>query len=167
MIDHLFMHRPPVIQNAENSHVFVPDVSYRSEDVTNIVDHSYEYSQPKSFRLTTASNFQVNNPFNTPSQFALLYATVSDAASLLALTIDNNDTSTLPTANNITDFPGYLLSQTGTAPLSPALAWIDFQQFVQVRASGITTFLEFCLLFRRKREQIIPRNITPFNDPSQ
>ena len=157
----------PVVHNAPNHNVYAEEHALRSQDNTNTIEDGYEYAQPKSYRLVANTNFQVVNPFNTPCQLALLYARVNDATGYLALNFDNNDPSPLTIATNILDFPGLLLTQTGLAPLAPFLQWTDFHDFVNVRAQGITTFTEFCLLFRRNRKQTYAVNKIAFNSLDQ
>ena len=152
----------PVIEASQNRNVFQSEQVKRQDDVTNSVDRYYEYAQPASYHLVGNKNLQITNPFGTPCQVALLFAHVNDSTGLLALTFDNNDTSTLTETTSIAGFPGLLFSQT-TSPITPDLHWIDFAQFVLVRASGITTFTDFCVLFRRERDQFIPRNLTALN----
>lgn len=152
----------PVIESSPNRNVFQAEQVRRPDDTTNSVDRYYEYAQPASYHLVGNNSFHITNPFGTPCQMALLFAHVNDSTGLLALTFDNNDTSALTETNSITAFPGLLFSQT-TTPITPSQHWIDFAQFVMVRASGITTFTDFCVLFRRERDQYIPRNLTAFN----
>lgn len=158
----------PQDRNVDNSNVFAEQHVLRTPDITNSIYDGYEYSQPKGYRLVSASTFQANNPFNSPAQFCLYYARVNDANNYLALNVDSNDSSPLTLNSNILDFPGILLTQTSTSPLAPFPQWVDFQSFVLCRVGGtITTFTEFVLIFRRRREVYIPNNKTPFNGPEQ
>jgi hypothetical protein len=164
----LILQQASVVHNQGNNRVYkweeIKDIpagtpNYDTKDI-------YEYSQPKSFRMRGTNNFQVSNPFDTPAQYALLYAQVSDAGAYLALTTDNNDMTGLPvTTNSIQDFPGWIISQQN--PITPIAYWVDFSDFVLVRCTAPSSFTTFTLGFRRRKNMYIPQNTTMFNEPSQ
>lgn len=140
----------------------------RSQNVANIIHSDYEFAQPKSYIIGTAGATQVDNPFNTPAQFKVYFLNVPDSNAVVTLQTDNTDTTTLPASSQA--IKGFI----GFAFIGPIAAnsnigeWTDFEQNVLLKVSGTLTTQETIIIgFRRKKDLLLPRNTTAFNDLSQ
>lgn len=159
------MTRQPVIKQAENVGMYHEQYYRRDQDITNIVDDDYEYSQPQTLILKNVTeSFQINNPFGTPAQFVLIYVALKELNDVLAFQADYTyNLSPNVSANNFV--PGQIYIDNIQPP--PALYWSDFQQYIGCYALAGTIGINAIMAFRRKKDQIIPRNRTNFNDLSQ
>jgi hypothetical protein len=155
------------IPNEEGA-IYTPEPVHVPHKTTNIIlddRSSYEYSQPKSFYLISNAAQQVDNPFNTPAQFGLLYADIPDSGAILQINFDNLDPSVVSPTVSSSGVPGYIM--VGTISMAFQEMWSDFQQFVMVKTSGVTTKMNFIIVFRRLRDQYIPRNMNMMNELTQ
>lgn len=161
------MYHVPAVNSAENTHVYAEEHVKRHQDFTNTIIHEYEYSQPYSI-MTSANGFstQITNPFGTPAQVAVLYASVLGINDYFALGFDTQlQTNFLPATRDFT--PCWF--QQGVSTFSGAFYWINFKEYVSlvVNESANNLGINIILGFRRKVEQIIPKNDIPFNSLDQ
>jgi len=158
---------PPPYKQERNWNTFVEEYYRRDRDPTNIINEDYEYTKPQTLIFqapsgTASQIVTVQNPFNTPAQFCLLYMALKEQFDYVSINFDQPASTGFPSTQFV---PGMIFND-NIQPV-PQNYWIDFSDYIQCFMNVGTIGTNIIIGFRRLREHVIPRNFTPLNEPSQ